>query len=59
MNWVDMRNACLLAEDHAVFFNCLSLINVGKSGFVKFGAGVCETVFRMHFSTFLRCYLVL
>ena len=29
----------MLAEDHAVCFNCLSVINVGKSGFVKFGAG--------------------
>ena len=29
----------MLAEDHAVCFNCLSVVNVGKSGFVKFVAG--------------------
>ena len=39
MNWVGMRNVCLLAEDRTVFFNCLSVFNGGKSGFVKFGGG--------------------
>ena len=38
--------------------NCLSVINVGKSG-CKICSWFCETVFRMHFSKFLRCYLVL
>ena len=39
MNWVDTRYVCLLAEDNGICFTCLLVINVGKSGFVKFGAG--------------------
>ena len=35
MNWFGKRNVCLLAEDRTISFNCLSVINVGKSGFVK------------------------
>ena len=54
MNWVDSRNVCLLAEDHAVCFNCLSVINVGKSGFVKFGAGFARPFLGCIFSNFCR-----
>ena len=54
MNWVDTRNVCLLGEDHAVCFNCLSVINVGKSGFVKFGADFARPFLGCIFPNFCR-----
>ena len=54
MDWVDTRNVCLLAEDHAVCFNCLSVINVGKSGLVKFGAGFARLFLGCIFPNFCR-----
>ena len=52
MNWVDTRNVCLLVEDLAVCFNCLSVINVGKSGFVKFAAGFARPFLGCIFPNF-------
>ena len=54
MDLVDTRNVCLLAEDHAVCFNCLSVINVGKSGLVKFGAGFARLFLGCIFPNFCR-----
>ena len=52
MNWVYTRNVCLLADDHAVCFNCLSVIDVGKSGFVKFGTGFARLFLGSIFPNF-------
>ena len=54
MNWVDTTNFCLRAEDHAVCFNCLSVINVGKSGSVEFGAGFARPFLGCIFPNFGR-----
>ena len=42
----------MLAEDHAVCFNCLSVVDVGKSGFVKFGTGFARLFLGCIFPNF-------
>ena len=54
MNWVDTRNICLLAEDHGICFTCLLVISVGKSGFVKSGAGFSRPFLGCIFPNFYR-----